>query len=608
MLRRFVWFLVSLLGLCLGGTAVAVQGPDHIPYNCISNEGIHVQLNRHLEFGAPYLHGELASPDGNAVLQLWNIGESYLIRLWYPASGESKVLQRGVTESQTRWWKWSPDSRFVYYIWKGSEKDFSNGIATQDGTRSSVLALPVTYSVLSVVQFSPGGDYLWLYDYGTNTLSVVATRTFQQDVVWSRGTGGGSNVAVATSTRSGDRLAFNIGSGLLVADPVSRRIDWVTFIEGFRIDYLFVLSNSLSIEWSPDGRYLAIMYRFDGVEKYLDVFAVEDLTPVLVEKIVIPDVPDEFPRQFAQWSDADHTLLFFQPSGQGEGTTTQQFYDLREYDPETRENRLIRGNILQFSAGDNVMLTVRRDADHIVEELCPIIGTGSTILGMYPANEIDQRECYLQDGLLSCRFPGVPWRVWFLDGHGGVNWAWTAPAEPEERAGKPFAKYSDNGRFAAVIWQHNEETWIDLADLMSGRTFHLPVTIDGVTPLSQNDSVPEYRWTLDYFPSPAEDTWLILASGEERTRALYRFVPARNAWSLFFHDRDFRNPISNLAWSPDSRLVAFTNKIRGDPSPSLFVMDADGSRQWNLGYFPHYGYLSWERCSGLGALLRGGQP
>ncbi|NLF78012.1 MAG: hypothetical protein GX573_20155, partial [Chloroflexi bacterium] len=57
--------------------------------------------------------------------------------------------------------------------------------------------------------------------------------------------------------------------------------------------------------------------------------------------------------------------------------------------------------------------------------------------------------------------------------------------------------------------------------------------------------------------------------------------------------------------SPDSRRIAFTEQRPGLPAPSLIALEADGSKRWDLGYFPQYQPLTWGQCGGIRAVLAG---
>jgi hypothetical protein len=89
---------------------------------------------------------------------------------------------------------------------------------------------------------------------------------------------------------------------------------------------------------------------------------------------------------------------------------------------------------------------------------------------------------------------------------------------------------------------------------------------------------------------------------------IYFFRPADQKWTLLYQDTDYYDPsIDKVTWSPDSQRMAYIRWIPGNPAPNLFVTTVDGSRQWNLGYFPYpwYGGLVWDKCGGIEAVLRG---
>jgi len=106
-------------------------------------------------------------------------------------------------------------------------------------------------------------------------------------------------------------------------------------------------------------------------------------------------------------------------------------------------------------------------------------------------------------------------------------------------------------------------------------------------------------WYFGIAPSPDGQTWVVYFEDDRDT--VYLVQPAQNAWKILAQD-----VLSyTWVWSPDSALVAFTDWTNDTHALTLFAATADGSRLWNLGTFPRYDYVAWDKCGGIGALLRG---
>jgi hypothetical protein len=611
--RRFLLLIGLVLALFAGGISLARRVSEHLPYNCIINGGISVQLNRHLEFDVPRVFGSLDSPDGRTAIQLFGTTDRKVIRLVDTETGATTLVPDAIRAGL---WTWSPNSQYVFYNWADRQGQQHYVISSHDGARSAELN---PGSWVDALDYSADAEYLALqYEMGP-TLVFVSTQTFAStrvtpQVDW------GYPLRVAWSP-TGHQFVYVVGDQLIAVDPETGASQQITYLNQSGVTDETMNRYSLAVEWSPDERYLSVTYRLETPLQLMRMFAVDGLTLTPVETIVLQvdqNVTTHMSGQFAHWSAQGHTFVYIRPSGPDpvfhDRDWEKRLYDLWHFDPETRLHRLALSDMRSFAFNTHTLATVRWIDDHNSVELRTIGGTDPLVVGTYPAIDFTaaafDRWCswcrcwwYTQPDadLLDCDIPGFPWQMVSVDDDGRIRWAWEIPPGAEN-IDVPFGIFSRDGRFTAAVWQQGERVWVELVDLQTGTIYPVPEVLNATLP---PDVVDTERlaplWLLEVIRSPDDHTWLVHFEGNHTGTSLYRLLPVQNTWDLLYH-----NDLGGagwITWSPDSRRIAFTAPQPGLPAPSLIVMEADGSQQWDLGYFPTIGNLAWSKCGGIRAAL-----
>jgi hypothetical protein len=146
--------------------------------------------------------------------------------------------------------------------------------------------------------------------------------------------------------------------------------------------------------------------------------------------------------------------------------------------------------------------------------------------------------------------------------------------------------------YTARILRQGGHRWIEVGDFLTGTFYRPPEIINNY--LLQAMGTP---WYFGIAPSPDGQTWVLYFEDDKNT--VYLFYPAQNTWKTLV----LEVLTYTWVWSPDSQMVAFTDWTRGQTE--LFAATADGTKRWSLGTFPRYTYVTWDKCGGIEAVLRG---
>jgi len=616
--RRFLLLIGFLLVLCAGAITLARHVSERLPYNCVINGEISVQLNRHLEYDVPRIFWSFDSPDGSTALQLFGTTDKKMIRLVDTQTGAATIVQRSVSDAPDPvYWRWSPDSRYVFYRWDDLQRHTHYAISSPNSARSADLNFG---SWVDVLEFSADSSYLALrYQHG-DTLIFVSTQTHTFTRVTPRAT---SNYPMRMAwSPTGHRFVYAAGDQLITVDPETGAFQQITYLHPSGVADETLNRYSMRIEWSADERYLAVMYRLESPLMLLRLFAVDGLTLTPVETMVLQvdqDVITSQSDQFAGWSTQGHTFAYVRPSGPDrvfhQYNWEKRLYNLWEYDPAARLHRIAVRDIRSFALNDHTLALVRLIDDHNRVELHRIGGTDPVVVGTYPANDFSAETfdrwnsrcgCWwhvVHEDILICNVPGYPWQMVSVDAGQQITWAWETPPGAR-KLDVPFGTDYQDNPFTAAVWQQGEHIWVEVVDLHTGSVYPLPESLNPTLPPDVVDMEPlAPLWTVDVFRSPDDQTWLVRLTGNHTGLSLYRLVPADNTWDLIYQSATPR--VEWFTVSPDSRRIAFTEQRPGLPAPSLIALEADGSKRWDLGHFPQYQPLTWGQCGGIRAVLAG---
>jgi hypothetical protein len=642
--RRFLLQIV-FFWLLLGSSSYAVREivpkiTAHCSYNCLIVEDVRVQLNTHLEWDAPRSFAETISPDGTRALQWWGTNARKVIRLQNLQTGEAHTLQPATdpirtcvssayNEPDTELCQWSDNSEYVVYTWINRDTyEQAVALSSRDGTQAATFTLGA--DTIAVLGFSKDNEYVALvYGYlhrrqSHPRLAIIATRDFQvtlttpEDLEWPNGTS-------AAWSPVGHRLVYALTDELLLADP-----DYG--VTRFRLPALpdgssrWYGANCPAVQWSADGHYLLLESGYcAGDPATRDLFAVETGALVLVKTfddiVWLNGVGAAY-----YWSLEGHILTHFTPTDAAVSThflyqENPILWDLRQFDPENHHDHTRTRRIITFRRTERYLILVKDNGATASLELQDIQGGNSFILKVFSSDDLaalaDECHCggdfwriilehMVLPKLPRCTVPGFRLDQLRMDDVGQVTWLANLP-HGAAIVGQPFGLFDPQCRFTARTLQQGEQVQVEIRELQTGLTHRFPDSLESTLPNNFWDPLQEtFFWGVSIMPSPDNHTWLVYW-GTYWNGSAYLFWPDQERWQLLFqdnqHDPRYRLYLDTVLWSPDSQRVAFFRQVPGRLTPSLIVVEADGSAHYDLGTFSIFEDstppLAWDKCGGL---------
>lgn len=616
--RRFLiltFILLLLSTACLYAalrTAHLIQA--HRSYNCLIVGDVSVQFNTHLERDVPRLLAETASPGGRYALQVWGTTQQQVLRLQNNQTGQTTVVQNRVhfgsnprndpdPSLDAFSWYWSADSRYVVYYRRDAKNHGIVSISSSDGTRTANFEFTLWQYTFD---FSADGEYLALFSRDAQapqqTLTLISTRDFHTKTYLPLTDSTNIRGTISAWSPTGHRLVFVEGDQLIAVDPdsgMSGQFTITDLVPGRGPSFDPYVNP---VKWSADLKYVALKY-VDNRQNTLviGILALNGamLLPVqaIQMKIQNPLPLDEFTYN---WSQTGHRFVYLK-NAELQPAWDAQRAELWEFDPDTRQNRLLLGDIREFWLDGQTYILVREQNGQMILELRKIDGTGPFVIKTFDTVWDDGYQMVFDvlNHLSLCAIPGLGPDKLRLDNQGIPVWAVSVPEGATILSG-PTPVFS-RCRFTARTLRQGERQWLEIGDLSTGAFYPFPEAMHSTLPprLFEPQRLNLVTWPFEVTPSPDDQTWLVSFGGG----TVYRFQPASQSWSIFA-----QNGISTgvpLTWSPDGRWAAFARQVNYNPALNLFVAAADGSQPRDLGYFSNYKNLTWGKCGGIEAIIRG---
>jgi hypothetical protein len=247
-LPRFLILTFLLLVFFTAGITTATHFSHQMPYNCIINGDISIQLNTHLEYNVSHSLASASSPDGRYRLHLWGTTQSKVILLEDTRTGEKTILQHDVLEVNRFYeTRWSSDSQWVYYTWYSSLRKKNLTLYALGSHQTKTLP-----ELGEALDFSTDSEYLAFTD--STGINFILLRTFDTRSV----TAPPAYEAYAWSP-VGHQLAYLVNDQLLIVDPDSGSVAQAPYA----YSPIFPASRNFfapepTITWSPDQQYLVV--------------------------------------------------------------------------------------------------------------------------------------------------------------------------------------------------------------------------------------------------------------------------------------------------------------------------------------------------------------
>jgi Tol biopolymer transport system component len=524
---------------------------------------------------------------------------------------------------------WSPDSRSIL-LSPGTD----NHPVIYDISAGPAIILSAITDPTGFHDWSPDGEHFLYYDDSSPTMSIWSAKT-GTPVYTTRGYSD-----LLRWSPDGRWLAYVWGDNANL--PYTQNLS-IASADGMTAhDYMLTASDPYSagspayaLQWSPDSRFVAFHAAFQNGQIYQRLVIVSSIgsrllnapEPVFVTAPLTPTSPDiSAILQLDHWSADGQRYSYVDLSGAGH-------FELAAYSPATGKIESLAPNLYKppfySPSGGQIGLYTRTSGTYAVRLTDADSANPVTLV----KNATDTGD---PDWSRDEKWVAVVWAE--RQGKArNVHLTWMHPDGSGWHTANAYYKdirdlrWMSSGRLAYVARRNTTTYSVEMADLMTGGVQILAEGLRQVTAPVQDGDTLSFWWqgvdgtfgkdayradgTLLYhsvaagdFNRPRDEFW----SPDGKVLALKIGSPPGQGprdQMLVLDYADGRPPIIVRAgldgldvplWSPDSRMAAFAQWVRGDginPSPpGLAVISANGQTLWYDDDFPVGTPLEWVAC------------